>query len=139
MTVSIKYIGVKLIDNQKTKHIQERIKAAAIKRNDGIISTGKSHADIIKSSPYGTCKKGSNQGFVTNLDRFVDRYEAAIIALESKQIKKLQVKNQLLSEDLWFIGEWDYDPRIGYYQRFLMKITYVKNKIKIKPKSKFQE
>jgi hypothetical protein len=39
------------------------------------------------------------QGFLTNKDRFVDRYEAAKIALESGQIKEPTAK--LYSEDVW--------------------------------------
>jgi hypothetical protein len=42
------------------------------------------------------------QGFLTNKNRFVDREEGAKIALESKQIKKLQFSSNLLySEDLY--------------------------------------
>lgn len=39
------------------------------------------------------------QGFLTNKDRFVDRYEAAQIALASGQIK--EPKERLFSEDVW--------------------------------------
>jgi len=39
------------------------------------------------------------QGFLTNKDRFVDRYEAAQIALVSGQIK--EPKDRLFSEDVW--------------------------------------
>jgi hypothetical protein len=39
------------------------------------------------------------QGFLTNKDRFVDRYEAAQIALASGQIK--EPKKRLFSEDVW--------------------------------------
>jgi hypothetical protein len=39
------------------------------------------------------------QGFLTNKDRFVDRYEAAKIALASGQIK--EPKELLFSEDVW--------------------------------------
>jgi hypothetical protein len=42
------------------------------------------------------------QGFLTNLNRFVDRKEGAQIALSSKQVKKLQFSNDTLySEDLY--------------------------------------
>lgn len=43
----------------------------------------------------------SIQGFLTNTNRFVDRIEGAKIALESKQIEKLQFGKQLYSEDLY--------------------------------------
>ena len=39
------------------------------------------------------------QGFLTNKDRFVDRYEAVQIALVSGQIK--EPKERLFSEDVW--------------------------------------
>ena len=66
----------------------EKIKAAAIKRSDGVISTHISHCAIISHSPEGTCKEGSSQGFITTTGRFVDRKEAAEIALSSGQISK---------------------------------------------------
>jgi hypothetical protein len=45
--------------------------------------------------------KGSKQGFVTHEGKYVDRYEAARIALEAKQIWTLNWPPQLYSEDLW--------------------------------------
>lgn len=39
------------------------------------------------------------QGFITNLDRFVDRKEASIIAFNAGQINK--INKQLFSEDLY--------------------------------------
>ena len=41
------------------------------------------------------------QGFLTNLNRFVDRHEGAKIAIENKQIEKLNYGSQLYSEDLY--------------------------------------
>jgi hypothetical protein len=42
------------------------------------------------------------QGFLTNKNRFVDRTEGAKIALESKQIEKLEYSStELYSEDLY--------------------------------------
>ena len=41
------------------------------------------------------------QGFLTNLNRFVDRYEAAKIAIDNKQIDKLEFGDKLFSEDLY--------------------------------------
>ena len=43
--------------------------------------------------------KDEVQGFLTNKDRFVDREEAAQIALVSGQIK--EPKKRLFSEDVW--------------------------------------
>jgi len=54
-------------------------------------------------------------GFLTNLNNFVDRSEAAQIAFEAKQI---QSKTKLLfSEHLWskmYNGKYNYDTKIGY-------------------------
>ncbi len=98
---------------------KETIKAAAIKRSDGIISIGKSHADIIKKSPYGTCKKGSISGFLTSKDRFVDKQEAAKIAILSGQIipgPNLIIRScGLLSENIWSDSNYKYDEDKGYY------------------------
>lgn len=41
------------------------------------------------------------QGFVTTRGRFVDRKEAAQIAIESGQLEKLSWPPDLYSEDLW--------------------------------------
>ena len=41
------------------------------------------------------------QGFLTNLNRFVDRHEGAKIAIDNGQITKLKYGNQLYSEDLY--------------------------------------
>lgn len=43
----------------------------------------------------------SIQGFLTDKNMFVDRYEGARIALESGQIEKLQFGKKLYSEDLY--------------------------------------
>jgi len=98
---------------------KETIKAAAWKRNDGIIAVGKSHADIIKNCPYGTCKEGSISGFLTSTNRFVNRFEAAKIAVDSGQISKdIEIKNcGLLSENIWADSNYDYNEEKGYYLR----------------------
>ena len=52
-------------------------------------------SEKVSRSPY-------HQGFLTNKGRFVDRKEAAEIALAAKQIEKLQfVDDELFSEDLY--------------------------------------
>lgn len=79
-----------------------KIKCAAIKRNDGIIVEGRSHAECIQKLPSGTCKRGKVMGFVTDDGTFVDRKEAARIAFNAGQIPK-QV-TVLFSEDL--TGDW---------------------------------
>lgn len=46
-------------------------------------------------------KHESHQGFLTSTGRFVDRIEAAQIALRSGQIERLEFGNELYSEDLY--------------------------------------
>ena len=97
---------------------KERITDAAIMRNDGILSLDKSHADIIKKSPMGSCKTGSEQGFWTSKQRFVDRKEALKIAIEARQIDKdMKTIRQagLLSENIWADTAHKYDKIKGYY------------------------
>lgn len=42
-----------------------------------------------------------DQGFLTSEEKFVDREEAAKIAIAAKQIEKLKWPPRLYSEDLW--------------------------------------
>lgn len=90
--------------------------ATAIRRptniNKGLVVLGHRHPDCISTV---LCLSGKRtveisddgvgktiQGFITNTNRFVDREEAAIIALNSKQISKLNYSNvTLYSEDLY--------------------------------------
>ncbi len=96
----------------------EKIKAAAIRRSDKVLATGKSHSEIIKASPFGTCKEGSKMGFVTSAGRYVDRIEALKIAIKANQINKdMDTIRQsgLLSENIWADTNHEYDPEKGYY------------------------
>ena len=73
----------------------EYILLAAIKLNN----------DLFTGPYHGAClakmKSGSQQGFITNHNRFVDRKEAFEIAIASGQtITKHNPKDILLSEDL---------------------------------------
>lgn len=69
--------------------------------HNGIIYTGKRHHNIFQSTyPLG-CIKNGIQGFVTDTGKFVDRIEAAKIAIECGQIEKTKWGNELYSEDLW--------------------------------------
>jgi hypothetical protein len=75
------------------------IKAAI--RKDGIIYIGKRHYNILGTVlPFGYLRDG-NQGFVTDTGEFVDRIEAARIAIECGQIKELKWPPNLYSEDLY--------------------------------------
>lgn len=73
------------------------IMLAAIKY-DGKIYLGKRHNNIIHKFAAEGVSKGE-QGFLTDTCVFVDREEAAKIALEAGQIKK--TKTWLYSEDIY--------------------------------------
>lgn len=103
---------------------QERIYSAAIWYKDlptskwlpinisiGVVVQGHRHADIIKTivNLLGkrTCTHGddcageSEQGFYTNLGRFVGREEAMLIAREAGQVISNSTFDELYSEDLY--------------------------------------
>lgn len=72
----------------------------------GIVFSGWRHHNCLFSMVAITgkreCEAGESiQGFLTNKNRFVDRFEGAKIALESGQIEKLNYGKRLYSEDLW--------------------------------------
>lgn len=73
------------------------IKSAAIKLN-GIIYSGKRHPEIIAANKFVNLNKGE-EGFLTKDGLFVDRFDAAKIAYQSRQIKR--PKKRIISEDLW--------------------------------------
>ena len=79
-----------------------KIKCAAI-QHDGKIWEGRNHADVIGDmigggvpAPILNC----DQGFVTECGLFVDRKQAALIAVKAGQIEKLTWPPLLYSEDL---------------------------------------
>lgn len=74
-------------------------KAAIQEKNSKRIHTGDRHVDIIRSAIKGGMMEEFDEGFLTNEGEFVNRYEAARIALKSGQIKKPTEK--LRSQDLW--------------------------------------
>jgi len=81
------------------------IKESAILFN-GVVFTGRRHHDVISKiiAETGVKKVGGEhtQGFVTDDGKFVDREEAAKIALQRGQIKKLKFNSkELFSEDLY--------------------------------------
>ena len=79
------------------------VRAAIIR--DGKIYEGRRHYDIIKDMVYNHgCKppiRQNEQGFVDNDGNFVNRIEAATIALENGQVEKLTAPPLLYSEDLY--------------------------------------
>jgi hypothetical protein len=77
----------------------------------GIVVEGHRHADVIRTMMNllgkRTCKNGddcageSEQGFVTNKSRFVDREEAMNIAREANQLIGQTTSKDLYSEDIY--------------------------------------
>lgn len=77
----------------------------------GLVVEGHRHADIIRTMVNllgkRTCQFGedcageSEQGFVTNRNRFVDRVEGLKIAREANQLITETTFNELYSEDLY--------------------------------------
>lgn len=97
---------------------KENIKHAAVKSECGLIILGKSHADCFHKGFHTgleMSKKAIDQGFFTSLGRYVDREEAAKIAVNAGQVKDSTV---LCSEDLWSPrhgGSYEYDYVRGYF------------------------
>lgn len=61
------------------------------------------HGDVLKKLSYvnPTILGPGTQGFITSAGRFVNRRDAAVIALEQLQVEKLISPPELYSEDLW--------------------------------------
>lgn len=102
----------------------ETIKHAAVKAKDGTVFTGKCHADCFHAGDSGGHKMSSkpdDQGFVTNLGKFVSREEAFQIAKTAKQIVDPREHSYLFSEDLWSKEErndpYNYSPELGYHKQ----------------------
>jgi len=74
--------------------------------NKGLVFCGYRHQQCIYFKSTMTNKRDSQcgkhtQGFLTSKNRFVDRVEAAEIALKAKQIIKIKHGDRLYSEDLY--------------------------------------
>ena len=88
------------------------IKAAAIRLPDGKILTHARHDLIIKDSREQRIKAGvtekydfTNQGFLLNTGEYINRKDAAILALSNGQItEKKYISDTLFSEELWSLG-----------------------------------
>lgn len=94
--------------------MSERIVAAAILDIDGkvhFISSPARHYhvlwwmrgrfDRLTDMPKPNDFEEDEQGFLTDRGRYVNRKEAAIIALHAGQVKTLHAPPNLFSEDLW--------------------------------------
>jgi len=87
------------------KPVPERIIAAAI-RQYGLTITLPAparHHHLLNplAQETGVLVYPGDQGFLTDTGRFVERREAAAIALEAGQIASLKYPPELYSEDLW--------------------------------------
>lgn len=85
--------------------MSETIIAAAIKSDDGetiySLPAPKRHHHILHEFFGKVSLDVTDQGFLTNSGRFVDRKEALSIAISSGQIKSGNWPHRLFSEDLW--------------------------------------
>lgn len=83
--------------------VKEIIVAAAIKERNGTFY-GTRHGAIIRQMVrrHNYTKVVGEQGFLTSAGRFLNREDAAKLAIASGQIKELKFSQQhLFSEDLW--------------------------------------
>lgn len=102
----------------EVKEIQEVIKHAAVMSDQGWIFLGKCHADCfnqMRGIGVHHPKGSFNQGFVTNLGRFVPRNRALDIAVKANQCT--EIGDSLISEMLWHEndgGKFNYDSINGY-------------------------
>lgn len=104
----------------EVKFDQEVIKHAAVMSDQGWIFMGKCHADCLYqmrnvgvNEPQGSF----NQGFVTNLGRFVPRNRALDIAYLAGQVVRYGA-DVLISEMLWLDEDgkkYKYDSIRGYH------------------------
>lgn len=85
---------------------QKRAHSLPVNVDKGVVICGHRHPHCIATFIALTGKRSVltecgeyEQGFLTNLNRFVSRAEAAIIAFEARQIAK--TVKQLYSEDLY--------------------------------------
>ena len=92
---------------------------AAIKTDSGNIFIDKNHPAIFKKAPKNYFKKkGQTQGFLTSEHKFVNRKEAAKIAIASGQVSKDILHScNLISENLWPDRGFKYDSNLGYYKK----------------------
>ena len=71
----------------------------------GLVLCGRRHHNIIEIAKLLggiSTKDNTEQGFLTNTDRFVDRREAYDIAVAANQIiNKYKTNNELYSEDIY--------------------------------------
>lgn len=108
------------MSESEVKEVTEVIKHAAVMSDQGWIFLGKCHADCfyqMRNVGIPAPKGSFNQGFVTNLGRFVPRDRAMQIAYDSGQV--YYRGNFLISEMLWSeqdAGKFKYDSIRGYYE-----------------------
>lgn len=70
----------------------------------GFVISGRRHYNCILT--FSMIKDASEhipniQGFLTSKDRFLDRHESYLLALQTKQIKNTCSTEIIMSEDLW--------------------------------------
>lgn len=88
-------IGSVLPTNIYFDKVEQNAKELAVKWSKGKVDQD--------GEPMPQCEQNGKtyQGFMTSLGRFVDRKEAAIIAIQCGQIEKLEYGTELYSEDIF--------------------------------------
>lgn len=100
---------------------KETITHAAVKTIFGWPILGKCHADCFHKGDFTGIEMSGrflDQGFITNLGRYVGREEAFNIAFDAGQIDS-EEGGVLCSEDLWSErhgGKYQYDYVKGYHK-----------------------
>lgn len=92
---------------------------AAVRTSDGGNSLiDKNHPSIFEKAPKGYFeKRGQVQGFLTSEHKFVDRFEAAKIAVAAGQVSKDVINGgSLTSENFLSDSGFEYDTVKGYYK-----------------------
>ena len=81
---------------------KEKIVCSAVKDKNGKIWLGKRHSDCLwLIFKFGLDDLGSEEGFLTTSERFVNRNVAKKIATKAKQTIRDLDEHRLFSEDLW--------------------------------------
>jgi hypothetical protein len=94
----------------------EHITHAAVKRGDNVIVLGRDHSECLGRTPYDFVRT-AKQGFWTNLDRYVNREDAWMIAWTAGQLQEYHRPGGLISEMIWQEGPYDYDALSGYVKK----------------------
>lgn len=103
------------------KNAPEYVDRAAVQSRAGDIHVdqiGSSHTDILKQIPDKMEQAWSNDGFITNEGRFIDRYEAQRVGVASGQLdpKTTNMNKGAISEDFPHINKARWEKTINHLE-----------------------